>query len=75
MSDEIVLEKNVQWNYTILYEDDGFVSFSDDTAMFDITNNGEISFTPEIKGEFNVTITATDDYNAYDSVIVKFIVE
>ncbi len=75
LSDEIVLEKNVQWNYTILYEDDGFVSFSDDTAMFDITNNGEISFTPEIKGEFNVTITATDDYNAYDSVIVKFIVE
>ena len=51
------------------------LTFSDDHAMLDITEKGVILFTPEVTGEFNVTITVEDTHNNVVSKTVKFIVE
>lgn len=48
------------------------VSFKDDTAMFDITKNGEIDVTPQIPGKYNVTITAEDSFGNSFRRKVKF---
>ena len=55
-------------------EDDP-LTFSDDTAMFDITEQGVILFTPEVPGEFDVTITVTDDHRNEVSKVVRFVIE
>src|SRR3989338_677099 len=41
-------------------EEAATVKLSDDTALFGIEQDGTISFTPEIPGEYDVTITAQD---------------
>ena len=56
-------------------EDDDLVhKFEDDTHLFDITNEGMISFTPEIPGEYDVTITVTDVHGHSDTKVVRFTV-
>ena len=55
-------------------EDDPLI-FSDDSALFDITQDGVILFTPEVPGEFDVTITVTDTHRNEVSKLVKFVIE
>lgn len=50
------------------------LTFSDDTAMFDITEDGIITFIPEVTGTFPVTITVEDTHLNKDSKEVLFIV-
>ncbi len=54
-------------------EGDSFV-FTDNHAMFDITEDGVIDFVPTVAGDFYVTITATDVHDNSNSKEVKFIV-
>tara|TARA_Y100000034_G_scaffold53185_1_gene65274 strand:+ start:354 stop:1364 length:1011 start_codon:yes stop_codon:yes gene_type:complete len=71
------LNDNVEFNYKIEAldpEDDSFI-FTDNHAMFDITEDGIISFVPKVKGEFNVIITVTDVHDNSNSKEVKFIVQ
>lgn len=49
--------------------------FSDNTAMFEITQDGVILFTPQIQGEFPVMITVEDTFGNQDSDIVRIIIE
>jgi len=49
--------------------------FFDDTAMFDITEDGVILFTPEVPGEYDVTISVEDGHNSEVSKVVKFIIK
>lgn len=55
--------------------DNDKITFYDDTAMFDITETGTISFTPDVTGEFEVLITVEDEHGARESQIITFIVE
>jgi len=55
-------------------EDDPLI-FSDDTTMFDISEDGVILFIPEVPGSFDVTITVEDDYRNIVSKVVQIIVE
>ncbi len=55
-------------------EGDDFV-FSDNHALFDISPNGLISFTPKVKGAFVVEITVTDSHGNSNSKEVKFVVK
>ena len=50
------------------------LTFSDDTSLFDITQDGVILFTPDVPGEYDVTISVEDKLNE-DSREVKIIVE
>ena len=56
-------------------DDDPVHKFEDDTYLFDITNEGMISFTSEIPGEYDVKITVTDVHGLSDTKVVRFIVE
>jgi hypothetical protein len=51
------------------------LTYSDDTAMFDIGQDGVISFLPEIPGEFDVVITVEDTHNNRVSKQIKMIIE
>jgi hypothetical protein len=48
------------------------LTFSDDTALFDISEDGIILFTPEIPGNYDVTITVEDNHNNVVSKQVRF---
>jgi hypothetical protein len=49
--------------------------YSDDSDLFDINpGTGEISFTPQVRGEYNVNISVRDEQENEDSKIVKFII-
>lgn len=48
------------------------LTFSDDTAMFDITEQGVILFTPQVSGEFDVTLSVEDNHLNKVSKKVKF---
>lgn len=48
------------------------LEFRDDTAMFDISKEGVIDVTPQIPGEYNVTITAEDSFGNSFRRKVKF---
>ena len=51
------------------------LSFSDDTALFDISSDGVIIFTPEVPGEYDVVITVEDNHLNRVSKEVKIVVE
>tara|TARA_B100000315_G_C14541143_1_gene570950 strand:- start:483 stop:1475 length:993 start_codon:yes stop_codon:yes gene_type:complete len=55
--------------------EDDILTFSDDSPMFDITDDGVILFIPEVPGEYDVTITVEDTHNNRVSKQVKFIIE
>lgn len=48
---------------------------TDDTAMFDITPDCDILFTPEVPGKYNVTITVEDARGNKNSREVMFIIK
>jgi len=75
--DSFTLKDGVPFLYQVNATDpeNDILTFSDDTAMFDITEDGAILFTPEIPGSFNVTITVNDGHQNYDEKAVEFIVE
>jgi hypothetical protein len=77
MPDTLTLRDGVVFTYkvNVTDPDDDYITFSDDTAMFDILDNGLIVFTPEVTGNFNVTIRAEDDHNNYDEKTVLFMIE
>ena len=54
-------------------EDDDLLYY-DDTALFDITEDGIIAFPAEIPGEYDAVIRVEDSHYNYDEVNVKFIV-
>ncbi len=56
-------------------DDDTDHTFADDTSLFDITKEGMISFTPEVPGTYDVTLTATDPHDSHGIKKVKFIVD
>ena len=58
------------FEYEINYSNGEFI---DDTFLFDI-NDGLISFTPEIPGEFEVTIRLSDNEGFFTEKKVMFIV-
>jgi len=55
-------------------ENDDLV-FSDNTAMFDISEEGIILFIPEVPGQFPITIRVEDEYENYDEKEVLFIIK
>lgn len=59
------------FSYQINYTNGEFI---DDTFLFDITEEGLISFTPEIPGEFEVTIRLSDSEGFFTEKKVMFIV-
>lgn len=74
--DLFTLEDGVPFIYQAIASDpeNDELEFSDDTAMFDITEDGVILFTPEVTGEFDVKIRVEDAKGNYDEKKVKFIV-
>ena len=74
--DSLALEDSVPFIYQITADDpeNDELIFSDDTAMFDITEDGVILFTPEVTGEFDVKITVQDVKGNYDKKDIKFLV-
>lgn len=76
LPDTLDLRVGHLFSYTIPYQDDNALDqlvFTADTSMFDVVNN-TITFTPEIAGEFRVTITVTDSLHQTASKTVRFIV-
>lgn len=74
--EQFVVTEGEEFIFTVEVEDDDSeIEFSDDSGMFDISANGLIRFTPEIPGEYEVIITATDPHGNYDSRLVNFVVE
>ena len=67
--------KPVIFKVTATDPEEDMLTFSDNTAMFDITESGVILFTPEVPGEFDVIITVTDEHRNVVSKVVKFIIE
>ncbi|MFH1439962.1 MAG: hypothetical protein ABIG89_05315 [Candidatus Woesearchaeota archaeon] len=66
----------VEFVYQVKFEDeDESVLFTDESSLFDITPDGLIKFTPEIAGEYEAPIIATDSHGKYTKRIIKFIVE
>jgi hypothetical protein len=51
------------------------LTFSDDSPLFDISEDGIILFVPEVPGEFDVIISVEDTHENKVSKIVKFIIE
>jgi len=51
------------------------LSFSDDSALFDITPQGAVLVYPEIPGEYDITITVDDRHGNVISKLVKFVVK
>lgn len=77
LPDRIELEDGLEFVMKVNATDpdgDSF-EFTDDTALFDITTDGWIRMTPEIPGEYNVTIIVTDENDDYDIEFVTFVVE
>ncbi|MBW2996477.1 hypothetical protein KY332_04210 [Candidatus Woesearchaeota archaeon] len=74
--DMLTLEDGKPVAYTMQATDpeNDVLTFSDDTAMFDITEDGIILFTPEVPGEFNITITVEDTHRNIVSKVVKFVI-
>ena len=50
------------------------VSYYDDTALFDISSEGVISFVAEVVGEYDVVIRVEDEHGGYDEANVKFVI-
>ncbi len=48
------------------------VKLTDDSILFSIEQDGTISFTPEVPGEYFTTITAEDDKGAITKKTIKF---
>jgi hypothetical protein len=68
----VFLEDGTRYRLTINATDpDGdIVTFSDDTVLFDITENGTIDFIADVPGIYNVTIAASDGYDTtYASIV------
>lgn len=75
MNDKIILAAGQQYSYKVQAEDDGPVVFSDETHLFDISSDGTIDFLPEVPGEYDVPIIATDEHGNFDRKIIRFVVE
>ena len=75
IEDSYMLQENVMFSMYVPYGDTDAVTFSDDSALFDISSEGLIEFTPEIPGVFEVSITATDSIGNTDEKLVTFVVQ
>lgn len=77
LPEEIIMYDGELFVYTlkVIDPDDTEFTFFDNTAMFSISDKGVISFTPELSGEFNVSIKVVDAHNNYDEKLVRVIVE
>lgn len=71
----IKLKDGQHWKYKVDVEDDDSVVFTTDSSLFPISEEGVFDLTPEITGEYEVTITAADAHGSYDKKKVRFIVE
>jgi len=54
-------------------EGEGLI-FTDNTALFDITENGVIIFTPEIAGRYDIMIRVTDNLDNFDEEKTTFVI-
>ena len=51
------------------------LTFSDNTALFDIQQDGTVEFWPDVPGEYNATITVEDSYGNSASANIRFTIE
>ncbi len=74
MPDKLNLVDSAAVNIKLnVFDADGDVmAYSDDTAMFDVSRDGLISFTPEVVGVFNVTFIVEDSHGASASKTIEF---
>ena len=76
----ISIDKNIRVNQHSSYyqkvdvsdRENDKIACSDDTALFDITEDCEISFEAHIPGSYKVTITATDSHQEFSQKEVIF---
>ena len=74
MEDTISIPRDRPFNRQVQVSDDEDVTCTDNTAMFDITDECYISFTPRVNGEYKVSIYATDELDARTEHTVTFVV-
>jgi len=74
--DSFNLTDEVQFFYKVnsIDPEDDPITFEDDHGLFDITQQGVISFVPHIPGSYDVTITVKDNRENVNSKVVTFFV-
>lgn len=71
---EINGEVGHDFRYQIEATGSDVATFSDNTPMFEISQNGLISFVPEIPGVHDVLIRVEDEKGYYDEKSVRFVI-
>ena len=76
LQDEFVIKDGISFTTKAKVDDESpqTVELRDDSALFNIQQDGTISFTAEIPGEYIVTITAIDEFKQESNKKIKFIV-
>ena len=69
------IKDNSTFEYQVEVIDEGEVVLEDDTAMFDISQDGWIRFTPDVIGTFDVMIIATDEQGEITRKEMRFVIE
>lgn len=68
------LTEDMPFSLHLQAEGEGPIIFEAYTALFNITNNERISFTPEISGNYSIEIRAINGKGHYDTRNVTFII-
>ena len=74
LPDYFELNKSVPFLYNVNATSDDGLEFSDNTAMFDISEDGVILFIPYVEGDFEVMIKVKDSFGNYDEKEVLFVI-